>query len=82
MLQHKTHHNLMKDWDGNGKLVADWPVPLVVNYEDPDGEKYEATMTMVYHPIAEIMNRKINPNFPRQPDVVLEFTNLKFSKRQ
>ena len=86
MVNHDIFHWLMKDWNDNGELVDDWPIPIVVKYSDPLGRKsFEATMTFVFHPIRYMMNQKYDrrdqPDFlKRHREPSWEFTDIKFKR--
>jgi hypothetical protein len=81
MLKHNIFYWLNKDWDGGGKLTNDCLIDIFIKYYDPSGRRFEAAMTMIFHPISHMMNQKIDPNAPqflrRQPDVSLEYRNTK-----
>jgi hypothetical protein len=81
MFQHNIFYWLNKDWDGGGEVTDDWPIDILINYSDPLGKKFEATLKMIFHPITYMMNQKIRPDAPsflrRQPQTSLEFTDIK-----
>jgi hypothetical protein len=81
MFQHNIFYWLNKDWDGGGKVTDDWPIDIFIRYSDPSGRKFEAALTMIFHPITHMMNQKIKPDAPsflrRQPQASLEFTDIK-----
>jgi hypothetical protein len=81
MFQHNIFYWLNKDWDGGGKVTDDWPIEILIRYSDPSGRKFEAALTMVFHPITHMMNQKIKPDAPsflrRQPQPSLEFTDIR-----
>ena len=65
----------MKDWNDNEELVEDWPIPIAVKYSDPLEEKsFETTMTLVFHPIRYMMNKK----YDRRPSAVGEIDASEF----
>lgn len=76
MIEHDIFYWLTKDWDGNGELVGEWPVSVSIKYGDPLNQKqFETTMTLVFFPIAYMMNEKHSSPF-KQDRAVYEIRNI------
>jgi hypothetical protein len=82
LLSHDIFNWLVKDWDGNGKLLEDWPIALTITYSDPLGMRhFEATVTLMFHPIRYLMYKRHNnaPDFiVRHREPSWEFVNPQF----
>jgi hypothetical protein len=71
-------HWLLRDWNANGELIDEWPIRLRVNYEDFNHQKFTAAMTLVFHPIRQIMSE--SGNWPNYKDVTWEMRDIDFKK--
>jgi hypothetical protein len=84
MFEHDIFHWLMKDWNANGELIDEWPIPISISYSDPlDQRHFEATMKLVFRPIRYMMNNKRDrphqpPFLQGQREPSWEFRDIKF----
>jgi hypothetical protein len=81
MNEHDIFHWLMKDWDGNGELVDEWPIPITVEYTDfSKKKKFQANMNLVFHPIRYLLDEKHNwPQRNHEPPL-WEFRDIEFKR--
>ncbi len=81
MSDHDIFHWLMRDWDGNGELVDEWPIPLTVHYSDFSGKKqFVAKMILVFHPIRYMMDEKHNLGTRGYQHPLWEFRDIEFTR--
>jgi hypothetical protein len=59
MNEHDIFYWLLKDWDGNGELLDEWPIPLTIEYWDfTRKKKFSVTMNLVFHAIRYLLDEK------------------------
>jgi hypothetical protein len=59
MNEHDIFHWLLKDWDVNGELLEEWPIPLTIEYWDfSKKKKFAVTMNLVFHAIRYLLDEK------------------------
>lgn len=77
MIQHDIFYWLTKDWDTNGEIVGEWPVPIRITYDDPLNQKhFETTLTLVFFPITHMMNKRHKPPSFIKPEPNWEIRNI------
>jgi len=81
MTEHDIFNWLLKDWDGNGELVDEWPVPLTVEYSDfSKKKKFVASMTLVFYPIRFLLDEKHNWPTRNYDHPLWEFRGIEFKR--
>jgi hypothetical protein len=79
--QHNILQWLLKDWNANGELVEEWPIPLKVTYSDfSKQKKFLTSMTLVFHPIRYILEENHEGAWPGHDRVLWEFRDIQIKR--
>lgn len=80
MNEHDIFHWLVKDWDKNGEMIDEWPVPIKISYTDFTKKKqFVTTATLVFHAIKYILERPPTP-WPSYDKVIVEFRDVNINR--
>lgn len=81
MNEHDIFHWLLKDWDANGELLDEWPIPLTIEYWDfSKKKKFAVTMTLIFHAIRYLLDEKHNWPPRNYSHPLWEFRDIQFKR--